>query len=83
MVHPQIGILDLPALYIVLGLSALLKPLIPETQKKLATMMGIDFEQWPVSLEDLVPKIQISNPEPLFKKIEADPEKENFNEKYK
>jgi hypothetical protein len=48
-------------------------------------MLGIEINNWldAKDLASLVKSIKISNPEPLFKKIEADPEADGFNEKYK
>jgi methionyl-tRNA synthetase len=70
---------------VALTLMVLIKPIMPDTSKLLSKMIGIDTSSW-LNIDDLVKQlknIKISNPEPLFKKIEADPEKENFNEKYK
>lgn len=71
------------ALAIAIALNALLKPITPETADKLTAMFGIELPQWPTALEifDLVKQAKISDPTPLFKKIETDPT--DFNEKYK
>lgn len=73
------------ALLITLALTILLKPLTPATADKLEAMLGIKIDTWPddKSLTDLVKNIKLSNLEPLFKKIEADPEADGFNKKYK
>jgi len=73
------------ALLITLALSVLLKPITPASADKLNAMLGIEINNWldAKDLASLVKSIKISNPEPLFKKIEADPEADGFNEKYK
>ncbi len=72
------------ALLIALALRVMLEPIAPHSAHKLETMLGLHFDSWTEaeSLRESIKKIKITNPEPLFKRIEADPEKENFNEKY-
>lgn len=71
------------ALAITVGLAVMLMPITPETAKRLSGMLSLSLDQWPSDeqLLDLVKQIKISNPEPLFTKIDADPS--DFNEKYK
>ena len=71
------------ALLINLALGVLLTPVAPDSASKLFTMLSITVETWPEinTLEELVKNIITNNPEPLFKKIEAD--STDFNEKYK
>jgi methionyl-tRNA synthetase len=71
------------AALISLALTTMLSPITPATVEKLNSMLGISISEWPRydSLALMVDKIHITNPEPLFKKIEADPS--DFNEKYK
>jgi methionyl-tRNA synthetase len=73
------------AIAITIALATMLRPITPDTAKKLETMLGIEIESWPDEkmIIELAKKVKITNTETLFKKIEADPEKENFNEKYK
>ncbi len=73
------------AAYVSLALAALIKPVMPETFEKLTRMLGVSLEAWPEpnTLGLLLASIRINDPSPLFKKIEADPAAENFNEKYK
>jgi len=72
------------AVYLITALAVLIKPIIPETATKLATMLNISIDHWLEEKEliEIIKTIKVTNPEPLFKKIEADPEAENFNEKY-
>lgn len=71
--------------FVILNLVIMLKPIIPDTAKKLEAMVGITIDKWLDEEEiiELAKKVKVTNPEPLFKKIEADPIKENFNEKYR
>lgn len=71
------------ALAITVGLSVMLAPIMPGTVKKLETMLGLSFSTWPENeaLASLVADIHISEAQPLFSKIDADPS--DFNEKYK
>jgi len=71
--------------FVILNLIIMLKPIIPDTTKKLEEMMGINIDKWLDEKEiiELAKKVKVTKPEPLFKKIEADPIKENFNEKYR
>ena len=64
-------------LLIILGLLLVIKPLIPTTVDKLAKMLGVEIEEWPDKeiiefLKELLTKVKITNPAPLFAKI--DPE---------
>jgi len=69
---------------IIVALTTMIKPIAPEAADKLEKMLGIEITNWPdeETIFNLVKKIKITNVEPLFKKIDADPEAENFNEKY-
>jgi methionyl-tRNA synthetase len=61
------------ALYIVVALNALLVPLLPETSQKLSAMLGISYESWPNSADELLKKlrsIKLTKPGPLFSKLE-------------
>lgn len=71
------------ALTITLALAAFLTPVAPTTAEKLTKTLGITLEHWPdeENLLNLLSSLTVTNPEPLFKKIEADPS--DFNEKYK
>lgn len=71
------------ALSITVALTAFLTPVAPGTAEKLKQMLGLTLEHWPEGeeLPALLPSLVINNPEPLFKKIEAD--SADFNEKYK
>ncbi len=71
------------SLYITVALAALLKPIAPGTSDKLCGMLGIELKEWPTAplLDELLKRVKITSPEPLFKKIEADPT--DFNERYK
>ncbi len=71
------------ALLISLALGVLLTPVTPDSSRKLFTMLSVSVDSWPdiITLQELVKNITTNNPEPLFKKIEADPV--DFNEKYK
>ena len=65
------------ALLVVLALLLITRPLIPVSNRKLKSMLGVDFEKWDrkVDVEDLIKKlaeIKITEPKPLFAKI--DPE---------
>ncbi len=66
-----------------IALAALLTPIAPESARKLTLMLGISLENWPDTnqLSSLVASVSVTDPSPLFKKIEADPS--DFNEKYK
>lgn len=69
---------------IVLGLQAMLNPLLPETYSKLQDLTGVNFNVWP-SPEDIkqaLDLIAISNVKPLFNKIDPEiieTEKEKLN----
>ncbi len=71
------------ALLISLALGVLLALVAPQSATKLFTMLSVNIDQWPSieTLQDLIKNSAIKNPEPLFKKIDADPA--DFNEKYK
>lgn len=73
------------ALLITLGLAILLKPITPATVDKLNAMLSLTLDKWldGDALAALVKNINLSNLEPLFKKIEADPKADGFNEKYR
>ncbi len=73
------------AAYISLALAALITPITPATSDKLKAMLGIALDRWPQAdtLGLLLASVKVTDPAPLFKKIEADPTAENFNEKYK
>lgn len=72
------------AIYIITNLAILINPLVPETALRLTAMLGININHWldEPELIAIVKEVKITKPEPLFKKIDADPELENFNEKY-
>lgn len=72
------------ALLIALALRIMLEPIAPHSANKLETMLGLHFDSWSEAelLFESIKQIKITNPEPLFKRIEVDPENENFNEKY-
>ncbi len=72
------------AIKVTVALAVMLRPIAPESSIKLTKMLGIEIDTWPndISITELARKVKITNPEPLFKRIEADPETENFNEKY-
>lgn len=72
------------ALLITVALRILLEPIASQSAQKLETMLGLKFRVWPdtETVIESIKTIVITNPEPLFKKIEAEPEAENFNEKY-
>lgn len=61
------------ALYILLALQLITKPLLIETSSKLADFIGVDFEKWPddehTEFRKILSKIKIKNPRPLFTKI--------------
>ncbi len=71
------------SLVISLALATMLSPIVPVSAKRLTSMLNISIETWPSSTDllDMVKNITITSPEPLFKKIEADPA--DFNERYK
>jgi len=73
------------ALLITVGLNILLKAITPATAAKLEAMLGLTIPSWPdeAELSSFVQSIKLSNLEPLFKKIEADPEVDGFTEKYR
>ncbi len=75
----------LGAISVIISTAIMIKPIMPESFSKLEKMLGITTDHWLTEKEviELARKVKVSNLEPLFKKIEADPEKENFNEKYK
>lgn len=63
------------AVFIVLSLQAIIKPLLIESVIKLEKILGVSFERWPESIDAVREKfggILINNPEPLFRKIEKD-----------
>ncbi len=72
------------ALLITVALRILLEPIASQSAQKLETMLGLKFRVWPdtETVIESIKTIVITNPEPLFKKIEAEPDAENFNEKY-
>ena len=73
------------AALISLTLLVLIKPIMPDSFKALAKMMSIEIKNWPnvKILTKLLKQVEVKHPQPLFKKIESDPEIENFNEKYR
>lgn len=63
------------AVFIVLALQAIMKPLLIESVIKLEKMLGVSFEKWPEDVDAVREKfggISINDPEPLFNKIEKD-----------
>ena len=60
--------------FIVLAIQSLLKPLLPDTYKKLSSMTGIDFHRLPdhETIKTSLHKLKLTKPSPLFSKI--DPE---------
>lgn len=71
--------------FLLITLTILMKPIIPDTAKKLERMLNIEIDHW-LTIDEIIKlakKVKITNPEPLFKKIEKDPIKENFSEKYR
>lgn len=63
------------ALLIVLAIHLAWEPLIPQTNKKLGKMLGIEIKTWPEKdiidyLKSFLAKIKIIEPEPLFNKID-------------
>lgn len=70
------------AVAITIALATLLTPVTPQTATSLCNMLGITLSQWPEekNIIELLPTVSITNPSPLFKKIEVDPT--DFNQKY-
>lgn len=68
-----------------IALAMMIRPIMPEASAKLEKMLGITIDHWlnEEEIVELAKQVKINNAEPLFKKIEADPEKENFNEIYR
>ena len=82
--HEQYNEIMFGAIAITVALTMMMKPIIPDTAEKLEQMLSIKIDHW-LSTDEIIEKAKsviVKNPEPLFKKIEADPDKENFNEKY-
>lgn len=69
------------ALFLVLSLQAILKPLLPDTVERVEKMTGVKIEKWPLKfgkeIAELMSSVKITEIFPLFNKIEkADIEKE-------
>jgi len=63
------------ALLAVLAINLAAEPLIPNSNKKLSQMLGIKISHWPKNrvgeyLTSFLPQIKITNPAPLFTKID-------------
>ncbi|KKW15503.1 MAG: Methionyl-tRNA synthetase [Candidatus Jorgensenbacteria bacterium GW2011_GWB1_50_10] len=62
------------ALYIILGLFLLLKPLLPGTYEKLEKSLGVGIDEWSGDedklLAELLKRVKIQEVQPLFKKID-------------
>jgi len=62
------------ALFILLAIQLLLKPLLPQTTKKLSQLTSIDINFWPenetVFLKEKINKIKVEHVEALFRKID-------------
>lgn len=62
------------SLFITLGLFLLLKPILPGTFDKLSEILAAKIDLWPENeldfLKKLLPRVKISNPTPLFKRID-------------
>jgi len=69
------------AVFMVLSLQAIIKPLLIESVKKLENIIGVNFDSWPENTEVIKKKlgeVLINNPEPLFQKLDRNIiEKEN------
>lgn len=64
------------ALLIVLTLKTTIKPLTPKTFEKLGKMLNVDIKTWPKDkiigfLKTYLVKVKITNPQPLFAKIDS------------
>jgi methionyl-tRNA synthetase len=63
------------AVFMVLVIQALAKPLLVESVEKLENILNVSFEKWPENIEVIKEKfneISINKPEPLFNKIDKD-----------
>jgi len=64
------------SLFIVLALYLISKPLLINSVKEISKFLQIEIKEWPRDelneLKELVKKIKIKNPKPLFKKIEKE-----------
>ncbi|MEK9194191.1 MAG: methionine--tRNA ligase, partial [Patescibacteria group bacterium] len=61
------------ALYIVLALALISKPLLPNLVLKLERMLGVSFEKWDVeNLKKIIKKVKVNQIQPLFKKLEGE-----------
>jgi len=63
------------ALLAVLAINLAAEPLIPNSNKKLSQMLGVRISRWPKNragkyLTGFLPQIKITNPSPLFSKID-------------
>jgi len=62
------------ALYIVLGLLVLLKPLLPDAYEKLEKTLGVGVDEWSGDegklLEELLKRAAVGDVQPLFRKID-------------
>ena len=75
------------ALLVVLAINLAAEPLIPKSNQKLSQMLGIKIDHWPKKgvgkyLTDFLSQIKITNPTPLFTKIDpnlASKEKAKLN----
>jgi methionyl-tRNA synthetase len=61
-------------LYVILSMATLLKPVIPDTIERLQGMLGVELDRWPseprAELGALLQRIKISQPTPLFARVE-------------
>ena len=71
---PEFAAIMRNCIYIILGMGALLKPIIPDSVAKLEAMLGINFKNWPrdihSELHELLQSVKICEPQPLFSKVE-------------
>ncbi len=62
------------ALFVIAALLLISKPLLVETNEKLQKLLGIDFETWEEDavsqIKKALPNIKITDPQPLFTKID-------------
>lgn len=62
------------ALFIVLALHLVVKPLLPDAAEKLGGILSVNFENWPADeakeIKKSIARIKISNAKPLFSKID-------------
>lgn len=58
------------AVYVVLGLLLIAKPLVPDLADKLSSMLGVGIERWEEDLEKVLTQVKIGKVLPLFEKLD-------------